>query len=48
MWYICWKLFVDDIKNLKHTNILQATSNTGISQAIKQKLHKTHLLYSPT
>ena len=31
------KLFVDDIRNLKQTNILQATFNTGHSQPIKTK-----------
>ena len=34
------KLFVDDIKNLKQTNILQATLNTGLSQPIKQRPYK--------
>ena len=34
------KLFVDDIKNLKQTNILQATFNTGLSQPIKQIPYK--------
>ena len=37
------KLFVDDIKNLKQTNILQATFNTGLSQPIKQRPYKNPL-----
>ena len=37
------KLFVDDIKNLKQTNILQARFNTGLSQQIKQIPYKTPL-----
>ena len=37
------KLFVDDIKNLKQTNILQATFNTGFSQPIKQRPYKNPL-----
>ena len=37
------KLFVDDIRNLKQTNILQATFNTGHSQPIKQRPYKNPL-----
>ena len=42
------KLFVDDIRNSKQTNMLQATFKTGHSQPIKQILYKTHLLYRLT
>ena len=42
------KLFVDDIRNLKQTDILQATFNTGHIQQIKQRPYKTHLLYRLT
>ena len=37
------KLFVDDIRSLKQTNILQATFNTGHSQPIKQIPYKNQL-----
>ena len=37
------KLSVDDIRNLKQTNILQATFNTGHSQPIKQRPYKNQL-----
>ena len=33
-------LFLDDIRNSKQTNILQATFNTGHSQPIKQRPYK--------
>ena len=36
------KLLVDDIRNLKQTNILQATFNTGHSQPIKTKNERCH------
>ena len=41
-------LFVDDIRYLKQTNILQATFNTGQGQPIKQIPYKINLLYKPT
>ena len=37
------KLFVDDIRNLKQTNISQATFNTGLGQPIKQIPYKKPL-----
>ena len=38
------KLFVDDIRNLKQTNILQATFNTRHSHPIKQIPYKNPLV----